>query len=127
MRPKPPQIACFDTAFHHDVAPVVARFALPREYVAEGVARYSFRACPMSNLAGAGEGYTGVRQPAVVVAHFGNGARLCAMRAGRSIDTTMGFTALDGLPMGIRCGALDPGVILHLFQERDMFPFVAKT
>ena len=121
IRPDLPQIACFDTAFHHGLPAVATRFALPREYEAAGVRRYGFHGLSYEFIAG--------RLPAiapeiafgrVVVAHLGNGASLCALRGGRSIDTTMGFTALDGLPMGTRCGALDPGVILYLLEERRM-------
>lgn len=123
IRPQLPQVACFDTAFHHDLLPVVARFALPHEYEAEGVRRYGFHGLSYEYIARALPKVAAeVASGRVVVAHLGNGASLCAMRAGRSVDTTMGFTALDGLPMGTRCGALDPGVILHLLQARGMTP-----
>lgn len=120
-RPGLLQVACFDTAFHHGHAPVVRRFALPREFEAEGVRRYGFHGLSYEYISHvlpkvAPELATG----RVIVAHLGNGASLCAMRAGRSIDTTMGFTALDGLPMGTRCGALDPGVSLYLLQKAGL-------
>jgi len=120
-RPDLPQVACFDTAFHHSMPVFATRFALPREYEAEGVRRYGFH--------GLSYEYIALRLHAlaphlargrVIAAHLGNGASLCAMKAGRSIDTTMGFTALDGLMMGTRCGNLDPGVILYLEQQRGL-------
>ena len=123
IRPALPQIGCFDTAFHHGLTPVVTRFALPRAYEAAGVRRYGFHGLSYEYIARAlpkvAPEIAGGR---VVVANLGNGASLCGMRGGRSVDTTMGFTALDGLPMGTRCGALDPGVILHLLQEQGMPP-----
>lgn len=123
IRPDLPQVACFDTAFHHGLPAVATRFALPREYEAAGVRRYGFHGLSYEYIA---EAFAKVApelaRGRVVVAHLGNGASLCALRGGRSIDTTMGFTALDGLPMGTRCGALDPGVILYLLQERRMAP-----
>ena len=120
-RPDLPQVACFDTAFHHSMPRVATRFALPRDYEAEGVRRYGFH--------GLSYEYIALRLRAlaphladgrVIAAHLGNGASLCAMKAGRSIDTTMSFTALDGLMMGTRCGNLDPGVVLYLEQQRGL-------
>lgn len=117
-RPKLPQVACFDTAFHHDMPKVATRFALPREYEDAGVRRYGFHGLSYEYIAARlGEIAPGLAKGRTIVAHLGNGASLCALRAGRSIDTTMGFTALDGLVMGTRCGDLDPGVILYLEQE----------
>lgn len=120
-RPKLPQVVCFDTAFHHAMPAVAARVALPREYEATGVRRYGFHGISYEYIA------TRLREIApalvqgrVIAAHLGNGASLCAMRDGHSVDTTMGFSALDGLVMGTRCGNLDPGVILYLEQERGM-------
>jgi acetate kinase len=123
VRPDLPQVACFDTAFHHGQAEVVTRFALPRAWHDRGVRRYGFHGLSYEFIAGE----LHRRDPdlaagRVIVAHLGNGASLCAMQAGISVDTTMGFTALDGLMMGTRCGALDPGVILHLQQEHGMTP-----
>lgn len=120
-RPNLPQVACFDTAFHHTMPAVATRFALPREYEAAGVRRYGFHGLSYEYIS------RRLRELApdqakgrVVVAHLGNGASLCALQDGGSIDTTMGFTPLDGLVMGTRCGSLDPGVILYLEQERGM-------
>lgn len=120
-RPDLPQVACFDTAFHHGHAEVVTRFALPRSWHDQGVRRYGFHGLSYEFVSGR------LRQldPAlaagkVIVAHLGNGASLCALEGGRSIDTTMGFTALDGLMMGTRCGVIDPGVLLYLQQQAGM-------
>jgi acetate kinase len=120
-RPGLPQVACFDTAFHHDMPAVAARLALPRSFEAEGVRRYGFHGLSYEYIARRlRETAPGLATGRVIVAHLGNGASLCAMRDGRSIDTTMGFTALDGLVMGTRCGTLDPGVVLHLIEQRGM-------
>jgi acetate kinase len=121
LAPWLPQVACFDTAFHRNQPPVAQRFALPRELHDAGVRRYGFHGLSYDYIASA----LRARAPAVadgrvVAAHLGAGASLCAMLGGKSVDTTMGFTALDGLPMGTRCGNLDPGVILYLLRERDM-------
>ena len=119
IRPELPQVACFDTAFHHTAAPVAMRFALPREFEMSGVRRYGFHGLSYEYIADALTRIAPEIAPGrVIVAHLGNGASLCAMRRGKSVDTTMGLTALDGLVMGTRCGALDPGVILYLLQER---------
>lgn len=118
-----PQIACFDTAFHHTQPAVATRFALPRRYEAEGVRRYGFHGLSYEFIARRlAEIDPDLAQGRVIVAHLGNGASLCAMREGISIDTTMGFTALDGLVMGTRTGALDPGVVLYLLQQKGMSP-----
>lgn len=123
IRPDLPQVACFDTAFHHSLSTVATRFALPREYEIAGVRRYGFHGLSYEYIANALSRIAPeIARGRVIVAHLGNGASLCALREGRSVDTTMGFTALDGLPMGTRCGALDPGVILYLLQERHMTP-----
>jgi len=121
LRPDLPQIGCFDTAFHHHLEPPVSRFGLPRRFEDEGVRRYGFHGLSYDFIA------SRLRQVApeiadgrVVVAHLGNGASLCAIRDGRSVDTTMGFSALDGLVMGTRCGALDPGVLLYLQQAHGL-------
>jgi len=119
--PAIPQVACFDTAFHHGQPPVAQRFALPRALHEAGVRRYGFHGLSYEYIASAlRERAPVVAKGRVVVAHLGAGASLCAMRDGKSVDTTMGFTALDGLPMGTRCGALDPGVVLYLLRERGM-------
>jgi acetate kinase len=121
LRPQLPQIAAFDTAFHHALAPPVSRFALPRRFEEIGIRRYGFHGLSYeyiaSRLAGLSPSLVGAR---TVVAHLGNGASLCAMRNGQSVDTTMGLTALDGLVMGTRCGAIDPGVLLYLQQALGM-------
>jgi acetate kinase len=120
-RPNLPQVACFDTAFHHTIPAVAARFALPREYEHAGVRRYGFHGLSYEYVAKRlREIAPELSRGRVVAAHLGNGASLCAMRAGQSLDTTMGFTALDGLVMGTRCGNLDPGIILYLEQERGL-------
>jgi acetate kinase len=118
ISPSLPQVACFDTAFHHGKPPVAQRFALPRELHEAGIRRYGFHGLSYDIGAALRERAPDVAGGRVVVAHLGAGASLCAMLGGKSIDTTMGFTALDGLPMGTRCGALDPGVILYLLRER---------
>jgi acetate kinase len=115
------QVACFDTAFHHDQPAVAQRFALPRELHDAGIRRYGFHGLSYDYIASAlRERDPVLAHGRVIVAHLGSGCSLCAMRDGKSIDTTMGFTALDGLPMGTRCGALDPGVILYLMQHYQM-------
>ena len=121
LRPGLAQIGCFDTAFHRTMAAVVSRFALPRDIEQAGVRRYGFHGLSYEYIAGrlfdVAPALAGKR---VVVAHLGNGASLCALQSGKSVDTTMGFTALDGVPMGTRCGSLDPGVLLYLLRERGM-------
>ena len=125
MRAAPglPQVACFDTAFHRTMPEVAQAFAIPFELAEKGVRRYGFHGLSYEYIASvlpvAAPTIAGGR---VVVAHLGNGASLCALRAGRSVATTMGFSALDGLPMGTRCGELDPAVVLHLMREEGMSP-----
>ena len=122
-RPRLKQVACFDTAFHHTMPPVATRFALPREYEKAGVRRYGFHGLSYEYISRRlAEIAPDLAKGRVIAAHLGNGASLCAMLRGRSVDTTMGFTTLDGLMMGTRCGALDPGVILYLAQERGLSP-----
>ena len=121
LRPGLPQVACFDTAFHRTMPAVATRFALPREYEAEGVRRYGFHGLSYEYIARAmRQQAPGLAAGRVVVAHLGNGASLCAMRDGCSQDTTMGFTALDGLVMGTRCGTLDAGVVLYMLQQKGL-------
>jgi acetate kinase len=119
--PRLPQVACFDTAFHRGQSPLAQLFALPRKFAEVGVRRYGFH--------GLSYEYVSSRIPeaapelvgkGVLIAHLGNGASLCALRDGRSIATTMGFTAVDGLVMGTRCGAIDPGVLIYLMDEYGM-------
>ena len=120
--PDCPQIACFDTAFHRTRPRHAQLFALPRALSDEGILRYGFHGLSYDYIAGRLPevlGEAGARGR-VIVAHLGSGASLCAMQDGRSVDTTMGFTALDGLMMGTRCGQIDPGVLLHLMREKDM-------
>lgn len=120
-RPDLPQVACFDTAFHHTMPAVASRFALPREYEAAGIRRYGFHGLSYEYIAGRlREVAPALAKGRVIVAHLGNGASLCALHEGSSLDTTMGFSALDGLMMGTRPGTLDPGVILYLLQELGM-------
>ena len=121
LRPGLPQIACFDTAFHSTMPAIATRFALPREYEDAGVRRYGFHGLSYEYIARAlRQQAPGLAAGRVVVAHLGNGASLCAMQDGRSQDTTMGFTALDGLVMGTRCGTLDPGVVLYMLQQKGL-------
>ncbi|MBR1282899.1 acetate/propionate family kinase [Bradyrhizobium sp. AUGA SZCCT0177] len=118
LRPDLTQIACFDTAFHHGLVPPVSRFAIPRRFEEMGIRRYGFHGLSFefiaNHLAEISPILSGKR---TVAAHLGNGASLCAMRNGRSVDTTMGLTPLDGLMMGTRGGAIDPGVLIYLQQQ----------
>ena len=121
VRPDLPQVGCFDTAFH-DGQPELARlFALPLIYRQEGVQRYGFHGLSYEYIAGALAEIMGTPATGrVVVAHLGNGASMCAMRDGQSVASTMGFTAVEGLPMGTRTGSLDPGVLLYLIERHGM-------
>ena len=120
-RPDLPQIACFDTAFHSTNPDVARRFALPTELHDAGVRRYGFHGLSYEYIASVLPQYD-PRAAAgrTVVCHLGNGSSLCALEGGRSIASTMGFTGVDGLPMGTRCGTVDPGVLLYLMDERKM-------
>ena len=121
IRPLLTQIACFDTAFHHGMAPPANRFAIPKRYEAHGLRRYGFHGLSFEYVAGRLAAIASeLAAKRVVIAHLGNGASLCALRDGRSIDTTMGLTPLDGLVMGTRCGTIDPGVLLYLLQQEQM-------
>ena len=121
LRPGLPQVACFDTAFHGTQPAVAQRYALPRELTAQGIRRYGFHGLSYEYIADILPAYLGERADGrVVVAHLGNGASMCALNHRRSIATTMGFTALDGLVMGTRSGAIDPGVIFYLMREKAM-------
>lgn len=121
LRPQLQQFGCFDTAFHHDLKPPVSRYAIPREYEASGIRRYGFHGLSYEFIAHRlREISPKLAAKRTVVAHLGNGCSLCAMRDGKSLDTTMGFSALDGLVMGTRCGAIDPGILLYLQQARGM-------
>lgn len=119
--PDLPQIACFDTGFHRTQDPLATLFALPRALSDEGVIRYGFHGLSYDYIAGVLPDHIGAKaEGRVIVAHLGNGASMCAMQNRRSVATSMGFTALDGLMMGRRCGALDPGVVLYLLQSKGM-------
>ena len=121
LRPELPQVACFDTAFHGTQPAVAQRYALPRELTAQGIRRYGFHGLSYEYIADILPAHLGERADGrVVVAHLGNGASMCALNHRRSIATTMGFTALDGLVMGTRSGAIDPGVIFYLMREKAM-------
>jgi acetate kinase len=120
-RPDLPQIACFDTAFHRAIPEIAQMFALPHALHVEGVRRFGFHGLSYEYIASRLPHFDPVAAAGrTVVLHLGNGASMCAMRAGRSVASTMGFTAVDGLPMGTRCGSIDPGVILYLMDERGL-------
>jgi acetate kinase len=117
-RPELRQVACFDTAFHRDLAPIYRRFPLPAEFEADGIRRYGFHGLSFEHI---------VRQldrtnARVVAAHLGGGSSLCAIRNGKSINTTMSLTPLDGLMMATRSGAIDPGLVLYLCRVKNMSP-----
>jgi len=119
--PHAAQVACFDTAFHREHPWVNDVYALPRRYYDEGVRRYGFHGLSYAYIVHRlREIAPALVEGRLVVAHLGNGASLCAIKAGRPIASTLGFSALDGLPMGTRCGELDPGVVLYLLQSKGM-------
>src|SRR2546429_5758205 len=119
--PELPQVACFDTSFHRTNPDIAQRFALPAELHDAGVQRYGFHGLSYEYIASELPRMDAKAASAkTIVLHLGNGSSMCAMEAGRSMATTMGFTAADGLPMGTRCGAVDPGVILYLMDEHKM-------
>ena len=122
-RPELPQVACFDTSFHRGHGALADHYALPLRFYDEGVRRYGFHGLSYEYVA------ERLRQIApdvangrVIVAHLGSGASMCAIEGGRSVESTLGFTALDGLPMGTRPGQIDPGVVLYLIMEKGMSP-----
>jgi acetate kinase len=121
LRPAVPQVACFDTAFHRRHGVLADRYAIPERFYREGVRRYGFHGLSYEYVAGRlrdiAPGIAGAR---VIVAHLGSGASMCALAGGRSVESTMGFTALDGLPMGTRSGQIDPGVLLYLLTQKGM-------
>jgi acetate kinase len=120
-QPQLPQVACFDTAFHRTHPQLADVYALPWEYYAAGVRRYGFHGLSYEYIASVlPQVAPAIAQGRVIVAHLGSGASLCALRAGQSVDSTMGFSPLDGIPMGTRPGALDPGVLLYLVGQRGM-------
>jgi acetate kinase len=119
--PALPQVACFDTAMHRSNPALAQMFALPAELTEAGVRRYGFHGLSYEYIASVLPQFDArAAQGRTVVLHLGNGASMCALQSGRSVASTMGFTAVDGLPMGTRSGALDPGVILYLMDERGM-------
>ena len=119
--PNMPQVACFDTAFHRAQPELAQAFALPSAITDRGVRRYGFHGLSYEYIASALPAIDAKAAAGrVVVAHLGNGASMCAIKAGKSVASTMGFTAVDGLPMGTRSGALDPGVVLYLMDEMKM-------
>ncbi len=120
-RPELPQVACFDTAFHRAQPEIAQAFALPASMTERGIRRYGFHGLSYEYIASVLPGVDATAAAGrTVVAHLGNGSSMCALVAGRSVASTMGFTAVDGLPMGTRCGSLDPGVILYLMSELGM-------
>lgn len=121
IKPDLPQVACFDTAFHYTQPDIARAFALPRNISDAGVRRYGFHGLSYEYIAHVLPNFVGgMADGRVVVAHLGNGASMCAMQGRKSVATTMSFTVLDGLPMGTRCGVLDPGVVLYLMGEQGM-------
>jgi acetate kinase len=122
-QPQLPQIACFDTAFHRSHPQLSDVYALPWEYYEAGVRRYGFHGLSYEYIASVlPQVAPEISNGRVIVAHLGSGASLCALRAGKSEDSTMGFSPLDGIPMGTRPGAVDPGVLLYLVGQRGMTP-----
>jgi acetate kinase len=121
LRPGLKQIGCFDTSFHHTIPAARTRLPLPREFFDQGVRRYGFHGLSYEYIAGAFAALAPARAAGATVAlHLGAGASACALRGGQSVDSSMGFTALDGLIMGTRCGSIDAGVILYLLQSDGM-------
>ncbi len=121
IKPSLPQVACFDTAFHHTQPAVAQRFALPHHFVDEGIRRYGFHGLSYEYI----DSILPTLDPTlaearIIVAHLGSGASLCALYKGNSVATTMGFSPLDGLVMGTRCGNIDPGVLLYLMDHYSM-------
>ena len=115
------QVGCYDTAFHRGHAKVNELFAIPRKYYDKGVRRYGFHGLSYAYIARRlREVAPDIADERVVVAHLGNGASMCAIRQGRSVASTMGFTAFDGLPMGTRCGQIDPGVLIYLIEQEGL-------
>jgi acetate kinase len=126
-RPDVLQVACFDTAFHRGHSAVADHFAIPEHFYAEGVRRYGFHGLSYEYVAARlREIAPTVAAGRVIVAHLGSGASMCAMADGRSVESTMGFTALDGIPMGTRPGQIDPGVLLYLLTEKGMDPMAVQ-
>lgn len=121
------QIACFDTRFHHSLSPNDRIFALPKHLIDAGIMRYGFHGLSYEHIATTlATSAPALAAGRVIVAHLGHGASMCAMQDGRSVATTMGMTALDGLPMGRRSGSLDPGILLYLIEEIGMTPAAVR-
>jgi acetate kinase len=121
QQPQVLQVACFDTAFHRGHPEIADRYAIPEKLYSEGVRRYGFHGLSYEYIASRlPEVAPDIADGRVVVAHLGSGASMCALHAGKSVESTMGFTALDGLPMGTRPGQLDAGVVLYLLSEKGM-------
>ena len=122
-RPELPQVACFDTAFHRGHDALADHYAIPLELYAEGIRRYGFHGLSYEYIASIlPEVAPEIAAKRVIVAHLGSGASMCGINGGRSVESSLGFTALDGLPMGTRCGQIDPGVVLYLISEKGMSP-----
>ena len=127
-RPDIVQVACFDTAFHHTMPVVATRFGLPRRYFESGIRRYGFHGLSYEYIARTLErDAPKLHKGRVIAAHLGSGASLCAMAGGKSVDTTMGFTALDGLLMGTRPGTIDAGAVLHIMKHEALSPEAMET
>jgi acetate kinase len=125
--PSLPQVACFDTAFHRGHDELADHYAIPRRLHDEGVRRYGFHGLSYEYIAKSLPNVAPeIAQGRVIVAHLGSGASMCAIHGGRSVESTMGFTALDGLPMGTRTGQIDPGVVLYLMSAKGMSPAEAQ-
>jgi len=121
--PDMPQVACFDTAFHRNHGALADHYAIPETLYAEGVRRYGFHGLSYEYIASIlPQVAPDIASRRVIVAHLGSGASMCAINNGRSVESSMGFTALDGLPMGTRPGQIDPGVVLYLISEKGMAP-----
>lgn len=117
------QVACFDTAFHRGHPWVNDTFALPRRFYDDGIRRYGFHGLSYDYITGViARDEPALHAGRIIIAHLGNGASMCAVQRGKSIGSTMGFSALDGLPMGTRCGQIDPGAVLHLIEQKGMTP-----
>lgn len=127
--PDVPQLACFDTAFHHGLPEVARHTGLPREYAAQGVRRYGFHGLSYEFIVEDLERRHGpaALDERMIVTHLGNGASMAAIRHGRSVETTMGFSALGGMPMGTRSGDLDPGILLYLAGQQGLDPQALET
>ncbi|MEO1238657.1 MAG: acetate kinase [Pseudomonadota bacterium] len=121
--PEAIQVGCFDTAFHRGHPWANDTFAIPRRFYDQGVRRYGFHGLSYDYITGViKQVHPELRAGRIVIAHLGNGASMCAVRDGKSVGSTMGFSALDGLPMGTRCGQIDPGVLLYLIEQKGMAP-----